>query len=94
MPKKSLEEVLDVLKDRVCSIPTVEPIQFVPNESVIKKKSRHKEQSNSDLNFSNKRPGRLTSISLRNRERDHLSSIPMIEVDEHLFEDEINEFLS
>jgi len=66
MPRKSLEEVLYILKDRVSSIPTVEPIRVVPNKSVIKKNHRHKEQSYSDLNFSNKRPGKLIFRSFRN----------------------------
>jgi hypothetical protein len=37
MPIKLLEEVLDVLKDK--NPPINEPIQGVPNESIVKKKS-------------------------------------------------------
>jgi hypothetical protein len=94
MPRKSLEEVLDVLKDRNPPVPINEPTQGVLNKSIVKKNRKHKEQSNSDLNFTNKRPGRLISRSLRNRQRDHLSSIPVIEVDDHLSEDEIDKFLA
>jgi hypothetical protein len=93
MPRKSLEEVLDVLKDRVPFVPTVEPIGVVPNELVIKKNRRHKEHSNFDLNFSNKRLGMLISRILRNRQRYHLSLIPVIEVNDDLSKDEIDEFL-
>jgi len=41
MPKKSLEEVLDDLKDMVSFVPTHEPIWVVPNESIVKKKGRY-----------------------------------------------------
>jgi hypothetical protein len=94
MPRKSLEEVIDVLKDRVSSAPTVESTQGVLKKSIVKKNHKHKEQSNSDLSFVNKRPGRLISKNFRNREQVHLSSIPVIEVDDHLYDDEINEFLA
>jgi hypothetical protein len=94
MPRKSLEEFLDVLKDRVSFVPTHEPTQVVLNKSIVKKNRRHKEQINSDLNFTNKRSGRLISRSLRNHQQDHLSSIPVIEVDDHLSEDEIDKFLA
>jgi hypothetical protein len=59
MPRKSLEEVIDVLKDRVSPTPTVEPTQGFLNKSIVKKNRKHKEQGNSDLSFVNKRPGRL-----------------------------------
>jgi hypothetical protein len=45
------------------------------------------------VNFTNKRLGRLISRKLRNLQQDHLSSIPVIEVDDHFFEDEIDKFL-
>jgi hypothetical protein len=45
-----------VLKDMVSTIPTHEPdSSCFPNKSIVKKNHRHKEQSNSDLNFTNKR---------------------------------------
>jgi hypothetical protein len=37
MPRKSLEEVLDVLKDRVSTVPIHEPTQVVLNKSIVKK---------------------------------------------------------
>jgi hypothetical protein len=55
MPRKSLEEVLDVLKDMIPIVPIHEPTQVVLNKSIVKKNRRHKEQSNSDLNLANKR---------------------------------------
>ena len=88
-----MEEVLDDLKDRIPIVPTHEPIQVVLNKSIVKKSRKHKEQSNSELNFTNKRPCRLISRSLKNRQRDHLSSIPVIEVDDHFSEDEIDNFI-
>jgi hypothetical protein len=94
VPRKSLEEVIDVLKDRVSSTPTVEPTHGVMNKSIVNKKLKHKGQSNLDLSFVNKRPSRLISRNLRNRQQDHLSSILVIEVDDHLSDDEINEFIS
>ena len=56
MYKKSLEGVIDVLKDRVSSTPTIEPTQGVMNKSIVKKNRKHKGHSNSDLSFVNKRP--------------------------------------
>jgi hypothetical protein len=94
VPKKSLEEVIDVLKERVSPAPTVEPTQGFINKSTVKKNHKKKKQGNSDLSFVNKRPGKLISRSLRNRQQDHLSSISVIEVDDHLTDDEINEFLA
>ena len=41
MPRKSLEEVLDDLKDIVSTVPTHETIQVVLNESIVKKKGRY-----------------------------------------------------
>jgi hypothetical protein len=82
-----------VLKYRIPTVPIHEQTQVVVNKSIVKKNRRHKEQINSDLNFTNKRPGKLISRSLRNRQRDHLSLIPVIEVDRHLSEDEIDNFL-
>jgi hypothetical protein len=94
MPRKLLEEVIDVLKDRVSSALIVESTQGVLNKLIVKKNCKHKGQSNSDLSFVNKRPGRLISRNLRNCQQDNLSSIPAIKVDDHLSDDEINEFIS
>jgi hypothetical protein len=94
VPRKSLEEVIDVLKERVSPAPTIEPNQGFSDKPTVKKNRKKKKQGNSDLSFVNKRPGRLISRSLRNRQQDHLSSISVIEVDDHLTDDEINEFLA
>jgi hypothetical protein len=46
MPKKSLVEVLDVLKDRFPVVPIHKPTQVVLNKSSVKKKGRCEKQSN------------------------------------------------
>jgi hypothetical protein len=56
MPRKSLEEALDDLKDRVSIVSTHELIQVALNESIVKKKGRYKKQSNPYVNFIDKRP--------------------------------------
>jgi hypothetical protein len=40
VPRKSLEEVIDVLKERVSPAPTVEPTQGFFNKSIVKKNCR------------------------------------------------------
>jgi hypothetical protein len=94
VPKKSLEEVVDVLKERVSPAPAIELTQGLNDKPTVKKNRKKKKQGNSDLSFINKRQGRLISRSLRNRQQDHLSSISVIEVDDHLTDDEINDFLA
>jgi len=93
MPRKSLEEVLDDLKDRFSTYYTHEMIQVGLNESIVKKKGRYNKQSNPYGNFTNKRPHWFISRNLRNQQRDHQSSIPVIEVDDHFSEDEIDNFI-
>jgi hypothetical protein len=94
LPRKSLEQVIDVLKERVSPTPTIEPNQGFVDKPTIKKNRKKKEHGNSDLSFVNKRPRSLISRSLRNRQQDHLRSISVIKVNDHLTDDEINEFLS
>jgi hypothetical protein len=94
VPKKSLEEVVDVLKERVSPAPAIEPTQGLHDKPTVKKNRKKKKQGNSDLSFINKRQARLISRSLRNQQQDHLSSISVIEVDDHLTDDEINDFLA
>jgi hypothetical protein len=55
VPRKSLEEVIDVLKERVSPAPTVEPTQGFINKSIVRKNRKKKKQGNSDLSFVNKR---------------------------------------
>jgi hypothetical protein len=94
VPRKSLEEVVDVLKERVSHAPSIELTQGLNDKPTVKKNRKKKKQGNSDLSFVNKRQGKLISRSLRNRQQDHLSSISVIEVNDHLTDDEINDFLS
>jgi hypothetical protein len=94
MPRKSLEEVLDVLKDKIPTVPIHEPTQVVLNKSIVKKNGRHKKQSNPDVNFTNKRPGRLLSRKLRNQQRGNEKSTPVIEIDDHFDEDDIDNFIA
>jgi hypothetical protein len=55
-----------------------------PNDCVknIKKPTKKRFKSNIDINFKNKRVGRLISRRLRNKSNSHPSSINMIEVNE------------
>jgi hypothetical protein len=92
IPRKYLEEVLDDLKDKILTVPNPEPIQIDLNEPTVKKKGRHKKQSSPDINFKNKRHGRLISRKMRNRQRENEKSIPVIEIDDIIFiEDDIDD---
>jgi len=91
VPRKSLEEVLVDLKDKILIVINPEPIQVGSNEIDIKKQARWKKQRNPYINFKNKRPGQLISQTLRNRQRDFEKPIPMIKVDDQFFEDDIDD---
>jgi hypothetical protein len=93
-PRKYLEQVVGELKGKVSPVPTNEPNLNSNDKPVAKKIRKGKKQHNSDLNFRNKRSGRLISRSLRNQKRDHLSSISMIEVNDQCSDQEINDFLA
>jgi hypothetical protein len=82
---------LDDLKDKILVVPNPEPIQVDLNELEIKKQGRRKIQRSPDINFKNKRHGRLISRTLRNRHRDHEKPIPVIEVDDRISEDDIDD---
>jgi len=93
-PTKYLEQVLGELKGKVSLVPMNEP-NLKNNDNLIANKIRKgKKQHNSDLNFRNKRYGRFISRSLRNKKRDHLSSISTIEVNDQCSDQEINDFLA
>jgi hypothetical protein len=94
VPKKSLEEVIDVLKERVYPTPTIELNQGFSDKPILKKNRKKKKQGNSDLSFVNKRSGRLISRSLRNQQPNHLIMILVIEVDDHLTNDNINAYIT
>jgi hypothetical protein len=93
-PRKSLEQVVDELKGKVSPVLANKPNQGHSDEPTVKKIRKGKKQQGSDLNFMNKRSGRLISRSLRNRKKDHLSSISTIEVNDHCSDEEINDFLA
>jgi BRCT domain type II-containing protein len=89
-----IEEVVDVLREKVSYAPVNEPNQGSSEKPTIKKIRKRKKQASSHSSFINKRSGRLISRSLRNQKQDHLSSISVIEVNDHCFDDEINDFLA
>jgi hypothetical protein len=65
-PRKSLEQVVDELKGRISPVLANEPNQNHSNKPTVKKIRKGKKQQSLDLNFMNKRSGRLISRSLRN----------------------------
>jgi hypothetical protein len=65
-PRKSLEQVVDELKGKVSPILANKPNQGHSDKPTVKKIRKGKKQESSDLNFMNKRSGRLISRSLRN----------------------------
>jgi hypothetical protein len=85
---------VDVLKERVSPAPAIEPTQGLHDKPIVKKNCKKKKQGNSYLSFINKRQGMLISRSLRNQQQDHLSLILVIEINDHLTNDEINDFLA
>jgi hypothetical protein len=93
-PRKSLENVVDVLKEKVYPTPAIELNQGFSEKPIAKKNRKSKKHDNSDLSFINKRFGRLISKSLRNRNKDHLISISVIKVNDHYSNDDINDFLA
>jgi hypothetical protein len=66
------------------------PTEYVKN---LKKPTGKKSKSSVDINFKNKRVGRLISRSLRNKTNSHANVISMIEVNERS-DSEINKFLA
>jgi hypothetical protein len=93
-PRKYLEQVIGELKGKYPPVPMNESNLNNNDKPVVKKFRKGKKQQSSDLNFRNKKVGRLISRNLRNRKSDHLSSIPMIEIDDQCSDQEINDFLA
>ena len=60
---------------------------------IVKKPTGKRFKSNIDINFKNKRDGRLISWSLRNKTNSHANAISMIEVNENS-NSEIDKFLA
>jgi hypothetical protein len=56
-PRKSLEKVVDVLKERFYPTSVSEPNQGFSDKPTAKKNRKSKKQERSDLNFINKRSG-------------------------------------
>ena len=82
---------MDDVKDKILTVPNLEPIWVDSNEMNIKKLGRQKKQQIPDINFENKRHCRLISRTLRNRQCDHEKPIPVIEVDDWFSEDYIDD---
>jgi hypothetical protein len=93
-PRKSLEQVVSELKGKSSPVPMNEPNLNNSDKPFIKKVHKGKKQQSLDLNFRNKRSGRLISRNLRNQKKDHLSSIYTIEINDHYSYQEINDFLA
>jgi hypothetical protein len=93
-PRKSLEHVVGELKGKAFPVLGNEPNQNCNDKPTARKIRKGKKKQSSDLNFMNKRFGRLISRSLRNRKKDHLRSISTIEVDDHCSDQEINDLLA
>jgi hypothetical protein len=66
-----------------------------PNDSIknLKKPTNKISKGHVDLNFNNKREGRLISRGLRNKSKSHASSINMIEIHES-YDSKIEKFLA
>jgi hypothetical protein len=55
VPRKLLEEVVDVLKERVSPTPAIDPTRGFHEKPTVKKNCRKKKHGNSNLSFINKR---------------------------------------
>jgi hypothetical protein len=79
---------MDVLKERISPTLASDPNQGHSDKPTVKK-IRKEEIEKLKFEFYE-----LISRSLRNRKKDHLSSISMIEVNDHCSNEEINDFLA
>jgi hypothetical protein len=82
------------LKGKYSPMRVNEPNQNHNDKPTARKIRKGKKKKSLNLNFMNKRSGRLISGSLRNRKNDHLSSISTIEVNDQCSYQEINDFLA
>jgi hypothetical protein len=82
IPKKSLEEILSHLRDKAPVTP--DPVQNMVSEDKIKIKRQGKKvtQKVNDLDFRNKRNGRLLSRMTRNRHQNHDKPIPTVVIED------------
>jgi hypothetical protein len=94
LTQKTLEQVMDVLKVRIAPTLSSDPNHSHGDKPIVNKIRKGKKQQSSDLNFVNKRSGRLISRGLRNRKKDHLRSISTIKVNDHCLDEDINDFLA
>jgi hypothetical protein len=90
IPKKSLEYVLDNLKDKVLIVPSPELVMVHLNEIKIKKQGRCKTHKVLYIDFKNKISSPLESRMLRNQHHNHEKPIPIIHVDDQISEDDTN----
>jgi hypothetical protein len=88
-----LEEVLDDLKDIIPIATNPELIWINLNGPIVKKKGRHEKQISPYINFKNKRLDRLVCRKMKNPQRDHEKSIPVIEIDDNFSEDDIDDWI-
>jgi hypothetical protein len=88
IPKKSLEEVLSHLRDKVHVVP--DPVQnsVYEDKIKIKRQSKKNTQRVNDLDFINKRNGRLLSRMTRNRHQNNDKPIPTVDVKDMIFVDD------
>jgi hypothetical protein len=93
-PKKSLEQVVGELKGKASHVLANEPNQNHNDKPTVRKFRKGNKKQSLDLNFMNKRSGRLISRNLRNQKKDNLRSIPTIEVTDHYSDQEINDLLA
>jgi hypothetical protein len=82
IPKKSLEEVLSHLRGKVPVVPN--PVQKLVYENKIKIKRQGKKNTQrvDDIDFRNKRNGRLLSRMTRNRHQNRDKPIPTVDIED------------
>ena len=93
-PSKSLEQVITELKEKYHPAPMNESNEKNNDKPIVKNFFGGKKWQSSDLNFRNKKVGRLIFIKLRNRKSNHLSLIDLIEIDDRCSDWEIDNFLA
>jgi hypothetical protein len=88
VPKKSLEDVLDNLKGKVLTIPSLGQDVVDLDEIKTKKHGRLKTQRVPDIDYENKRSSRIISRIVKYRHHNHEQPIPIIDVDDRIYVDD------
>jgi len=88
VPKKSLEDVLDSLKNKVRVIPNPRQDVVDLNGIKTKKQGREKAQRVPNVDFKNKISGRLLSRMVKNRHHTSEKPIPIIDVEDRISADD------